>query len=271
VLLAKSKGMMIAHIGNLDFAYDIQGRGTPVVFLHAFPLSRRMWQQQVDALCHAFLVITVDFRGFGESQGTDEVYYMELLADDIQRLIRHLSLDSVALCGLSMGGYVALAFYRKYPQMIKALILADTRAESDNKQAQAKRKAAAQLVLRRGSAHVAEEITPELLGNHTLAHKREIVTSVKEIISANEPCAIANAQRGMAERIDSTATLRSIPKPTLLLVGEEDRLTPVECSENMQKHIRNAELVILPKAGHLANLENPEAFNAAVGNFLSTL
>jgi len=262
---------MIATINNINMAYDIRGEGTTLLFLHAFPLNRSMWQPQVEAFSNDYQVISVDYRGFGESKFVDGHYFMELLADDIFALSRHLSLQKFVLVGLSMGGYVAFAFYRKYPQLVQALILADTRAEKDNKQTQNKRKKMAQDAIRRGSEYIADLMTPDLLGAFTQEHNPELVQQVKEIIASNDARAIANAQLGMAARQDSTATLKSIPKPTLLIVGEEDKLTPVHFTEKMQKQIRNSEIVVLPNSGHLANLENPDAFNAAVRKFLRTI
>jgi pimeloyl-ACP methyl ester carboxylesterase len=262
---------MITHVNDIDIAYDISGQGIPVLFLHAFPLNRNMWQSQAKELSRYCQVITVDYRGFGESQIVDETYFMELLAEDIYALCRYLSITKVVLAGLSMGGYVAFAFYRKYPQLVNALILADTRAEKDNTQAQRKRRKMARQAIDKGSAYIAEQMVPDLLGPKTLEQSEKVVKQVKEIITATEAKSIANAQYGMAARQDSAATLKSITRPVLLIAGAEDKLTPVALAEKMQAMIRNSELVIIPDAGHLSNLENPEVFNGAIKDFLNRI
>ncbi|MFQ5709935.1 MAG: alpha/beta fold hydrolase [bacterium] len=259
---------MQAKINGIELAFDLQGSGVPVLLLHAFPLNRSMWQAQANALSRQFRVITPDFRGFGDSERSDEPYTMELLADDICALLKHLSVDQIILGGLSMGGYVAFAFYLKYPEMVQRLILADTRAEADTEDGKANRRAVAELARKRGAAVIAELMTPKLLGATTRQEKPEVVKRVKEMIAACAPTAIANAQIGMSLRPDSTSTLKAITCPTLILVGEEDLLTTVEMAKNMHSKIKDSVLQVVPKAGHLSNLEQPESFNAHLVDFL---
>jgi pimeloyl-ACP methyl ester carboxylesterase len=259
---------MKANVNGIELAYEVHGSGTPVVLLHAFPLDRSMWTPQASELSQEFQIITPDFRGFGESQVTDEPYTMDLLAEDVHGLLEHLRLRQVILGGLSMGGYVAFAFYRKYPEMVQALILADTRAEADTEDGQAKRKTMAELALKQGSEIIAEQMTPTLLGKTTFEQNPELVSQIKQTIASTSPKAIANAQLGMAQRPDSNRTLKEITCPTLILVGEEDLLTPMEMAENMKGNIRNSKHQIIPKAGHLSNMEQPSAFTEALKGFL---
>ncbi|MFQ5753925.1 MAG: alpha/beta hydrolase, partial [bacterium] len=194
---------MKANINSIELAYDIHGRGYPLVLLHAFPLNRTMWEPQVKALSNLVQIITLDFRGFGESKMKDEATTMDLLADDVYALLKDLSIEKVILGGLSMGGYVAFAFFRKYPEMVKALILASTRAGADTEEGKANRISMAEQVMKKGTKIVAEQMTPRLLGTITQKQNPELVTRIKKIISSASPAAIAQAQRGMALRPDS--------------------------------------------------------------------
>lgn len=262
---------MQIKVNRINLAYDIKGIGAPVVLLHAFPLNRTMWQPQIAELSKKFQIIAPDFRGFGKSQRTSKPYPMERLADDIYALMRKLDVSKFVLGGLSMGGYVALALYRNYPDAVQALILADTRAEADTDEGKKNRKALADQVIKEGPQVIAEQMTPKLLGKTTLAKKPLLVKQVKKIISSTSIAGIANASLGMAFREDSNPLLPSITCPTLILVGKEDVLTPAPLSENLHRNIKGSEMVMIPAAGHLSNLENPKAFNAALKQFLKRL
>jgi pimeloyl-ACP methyl ester carboxylesterase len=262
---------MKTRVNGVELAYEIHGKGEPLVLLHAFPLHKSMWQPQVEEFSKQFQIITPDFRGFGESPVAVDSFTMDLLAADVYALLHHLSLSKVILGGLSMGGYVAFAFYRQHPEMVKALILADTRAEADTEEGKANRRNMAELALKQGAAVIAEQMTPKLLGKTTQEKHPELSVRMKQVISAASPKAIANAQIGMAQRADSTALLKMITCPTLILVGDEDLLTPVTFSENLQRGISNSQLVIIQQAGHLPNLEQPGRFNKTVRDFLKKL
>ncbi|NIR48758.1 alpha/beta hydrolase [candidate division KSB1 bacterium] len=255
-------------VNGIDLFYQIDGLGTPVVLLHAFPLNRTMWEPQVQELSNEFQIITPDFRGFGKSGATDDPYTMDLLADDILQLLKTLSLDEVILGGLSMGGYVAFALYRKQPDMVKGLILADTRAEADSEDGKKNRKAMADLAIQKGPLVIAEQMTPKLLGKTTMLKNDSVVQKVKKMMSSSSIAGISNSSLGMALRDDSNPTLKDIACPTLILVGAEDELTPVEAAENLHNKIKNSELQVIPNAGHISNLEQPSEFNNAVKSFL---
>lgn len=262
---------MQVKVNRVNLAYDIYGAGLPLVLLHAFPLNRAMWKPQVSEFSKKFQIIAPDFRGFGDSQRTNKPYLMETLAEDIHALLRKLGISEFVLGGLSMGGYVAFAFYRHYPEMVRALILADTRAEADTEEGKKNRKALADLAIKEGPRAIAAQLTPKLLGQTTLAKKPRLVKQVKEMIFATSITGIANASLGMAFREDANSLLAKISRPTLILVGEEDALTPVALSENLHRQIKNSKLTVLPQAGHLSNLENPKEFNRAVKEFLKTI
>jgi len=258
-------------INGVELAWEEAGAGLPVVLLHAFPLNRRMWALQVKELAGRYRVITPDFRGAGESAVADEDSTMERLAEDIAGLLDHLGLDRVVLGGLSMGGYATFAFLRRYAARVTALILADTRATADTDDGKKARHEMAALAEREGAAPVAQQMVPKLLGATTQERKRDVVASVQEIILSNPPAGIARFQRGMAVRPDSRPLLPAIECPTLVLVGEEDTLTPPTDADVLVSGIGRSRLVRIPEAGHLSNLENPPAFNRALNDFLSRL
>lgn len=192
---------------------------------------------------------------------------MELLADDLAALMEHLGLEQVLLGGLSMGGYAALAFLRKYPQRVRALLLADTRPQADTPEGRQAREGLARLALEKGCGAVADFMLPRLLGKTSLEQRPELAVRVRGIIEGTAPAAIAAASRGMACRPDSSAMLGSIRCPTLVVSGTEDLLTTPEAAAEWAREVPGAKRVDIAAAGHLSALEQPEAFNQAVRDF----
>jgi 3-oxoadipate enol-lactonase len=259
-----------ASINSVELAYDDHGMGTPVIFLHAFPLNRSMWTGQINTLLdeQRFRLVALDWRGFGDSSLNNPVSTMETFADDLAGLMDTLGMQQAVLCGLSMGGYAAFAFYRKYAQRVRALILADTRPEADNQEARDNREKLAQLAEQQGPEAIADLQLPRLLSAYTRKQHPEIEMRVRQMISATQPAGIAAAARGMALRTDATALLSQITCPVLVLVGEQDALTPPDVARNYATQISGAQLSVIPHAGHLSVLEQPEAFHTLVRNFL---
>jgi 3-oxoadipate enol-lactonase len=262
---------MIVSVNGVRLAFDDNGNGLPVVFVHAFPLSRAMWSPQVEALAGRWRPLTVDLRGHGESDAPLWRYTLDQFADDLRGLFDHLSLPSAVLVGLSMGGYTLFAFYRKYPERVKALVLADTRAQADTEEARANRFQLAQVAYRQGPAAVADAMMPKLFTSTTLQGNPALVQRVRRIIELNQVSGIAGDLMAMAERPDSRELLGRIHVPTLVVVGEQDTATPAADAEVIASGIRNSRLAVIPGAGHLANLEAPDAFNQALTGFLETL
>lgn len=259
-----------ALVNDITLAYDDHGAGQPVLFLHAFPLNKSMWQEQITALLaeSRFRLVALDWRGFGESGITAEVSTMEQFADDTAGLMDSLGIDAAILCGLSMGGYAAFAFLRKYPQRVSGLILADTRPGADSAEAQANRESVAGLAESQGTSAIADLQVPRLISDYTRQHSPEVERRVRQMIAAATPQGIAAASRGMALRADSSDLLSSITCPTLVLVGEQDVLTPPQLAQEYATKIPGAQFVVIPHAGHLSNLEQPQAFLQAVDRFL---
>ncbi len=234
---------------------------TPLVLLHSFPLSAAMWQAQLDGLPGR--VLTPDLRGFGAAAPSAEPPSLDLLADDVARLLDGEGIGRAVLGGLSMGGYVAMAFARRHPGRLAGLLLADTKASADTEAARANRERIAAAVLARQSvALLAEErMEKTQLGP---AAPPELLARVRSLIAEATPGAVAWAQRAMAARGDSFAVLAGVTVPAAVVVGGEDALTPPADAEAMAAALPDAELTVIPGVGHLSSLEAPEAFNEAV-------
>jgi pimeloyl-ACP methyl ester carboxylesterase len=258
--------------GGAAVAYDDVGRGRVLVLLHAFPLSRAMWRPQREALQADCRVLTPDLRGFGGTSPFAGTPALEQMADDVAGLLDALGVrEPVVLGGLSMGGYVALAFVRKHAGRLAGLILADTRAEADSAEARANRDRLMEVARAHSARGVADQMLPKLLGDTTRARRPEVVAEVEQIASAQSAAGIIGAMQAMRDRPDSTPLLGQIRVPTLVVVGGEDVLTPPALARAMADAIPGARLATIEGAGHLANLEQPEAFNAAVRTFLRGL
>jgi 3-oxoadipate enol-lactonase len=252
----------------MKLAYTDTGLGSPVVLIHGYPFNRSLWSEQVIALSNSYRVIAPDLRGFGETEVTAGSATMNQMAQDVAELMDQLQIPRAVIGGLSMGGYVALAFYKQFPSRVRALILADTRAQADTEEAKQTRAQQAEKALSEGMAGIADAMLPKLLTPDTVSKRPDIVMHVRDMMLKTKPEGAAAALRGMAEREDQTPLLSQISAPTLILVGAEDAITPVADSEKMHHAIPNARLVVLENAGHVSNLERTEQFNDAMLEFL---
>lgn len=262
---------MKALLGGAEIAYEEEGEGPAVLFLHAFPLGLEMWDAQVEALAGPRRVVRFDARGFGESPPGEGPLTMDGIADDAAALLDLLGIERAVVCGCSMGGYAALAFVRRHARRLAALVLQDTKATPDTEEARASRAVLAQRVLAEGPAAALEAYLPKLVGETSRRERPEVVALVKRLALAAAPTGIAHALAGLAARVDSRPTLAAIRVPLLVLVGEEDVLTPPSDAEAILAGVAGARLVRVPGAGHLANLEQPAAVNAALATFLAGL
>jgi pimeloyl-ACP methyl ester carboxylesterase len=261
--------MQHVAVSNGTIGVLAQGKGPPILFVHGFPLSHAMWQSQIDVFGRDHRVIAPDLRGFGESNSTSGTVTMEAFADDLHGVLHGVFVDQpIVLCGLSMGGYVAWQFFRKYRAQLKALILCDTRAAGDTPAAVAGRQKLAEEILTHGSQAALDAMLPRLFAPKTADRHPERVSDVRSMILRNAPAGLAAALHGMAERPDCTQMLSQIDVPTLLICGQDDQITPVAEMRGIAEGIRGAQFVEIPDAGHMAPLENPEAVNAAINQFL---
>ncbi|MGB8343599.1 MAG: alpha/beta fold hydrolase [Ktedonobacteraceae bacterium] len=263
---------MKTTVNGVTLAYNDHGAGWPIIFLHAFPLNRSMWEGEIKALLQQgrYRLVALDWRGFGESEIAGDSSTMDLFADDVAGLMDRLGMQDAILCGLSMGGYAAFAFLRKYPQRVKGLILADTRPGADTPDARDNRESVARLAETGGTGAIADLQLPRVISAETRQRHPDVEARIRQLIDSAMPQGIAAASRGMALRADSSDLLERISVPTLVIVGEQDALTPPDVAQEYAARIPNAQLITIPHAGHLSNLEQPEAFLRAVSGFLAT-
>jgi 3-oxoadipate enol-lactonase len=256
-------------IDNAAIHYDDAGTGRPpVVLLHGFPLDARVWAAQREALAGTHRVVTPDLRGFGRST-SDKPFTMESIADEVHALLAELGALPVVLGGLSMGGYAALAYAKKYPTDLKGLLLIDTRAEADTPEGREARQKMIELVRRDGSSAVADAMMPKMLAPDTPSRAPQVAQELRRIMESQPPRTIENALVALRDRPDFGQDLPSIAVPTLVLVGEADAITPPAMAQTLQRNIPNAKLVTIPNAGHMTPMEQPEQVNRAIRDFVA--
>ena len=261
---------MIALCDGIEIGYDDVGTGMPVAFIHGFPHNRTLWAPQVSALVDRARCIALDLRGFGESSKNGP-FTIDQFADDVAMLLRMLGIERTVVAGLSMGGYIALAFWRRHRAMVRALVLADTKAGADSEEARAKRLSLIDLARSRGSEAVADGQIVGMIGKSTREKRPALIDDVHRMLASAPVEGISGALEAMIGRIDSTPTLPTIDVPTLVVVGAEDVLTPVSEAEILHDAIRGSRLEVIEQAGHVSNLERPAAFNHVLSEFLAAL
>jgi len=260
------------QVNGYEMAYEDRGKGLPVLFIHGYPLNRELWQTQVDGLSSSGRILAPDLRGHGDSQAVKGPYSMDLLASDCIALLDALEIHKpIVVCGLSMGGYIALALYRNYPGRLGGLILAATRANADSPEGKANRDAAAALVKEKGVETVVASMLPKMMSPKTYQQKPELVQRAKKIMEHTSLEGVLGDLMGMKERPDSRPTLGTIDIPTLVIHGADDQIISVEETRQMHAQIQGAALETVFEAGHLLNLEQPEIFNQAVERFIQLL
>lgn len=263
---------MRIELQDTNLFVEQAGSGRPLLLIHGFPFNHEIWRPQIDALANHVRVIAPDLRGHGKSPPSGGPYSMDMLADDCAGLLEGLKVDQpVIVCGLSMGGYISFAFYRRHPELVAGMILAATRAGADSEEAKAKRDSAVRLTRQQGTQPVVDSMLPIVMAPQTYQDRPELVSKVARIMENTSPSGMISALIGMKSRPDSTPTLGQIKVPTLIVHGADDQIIPTSESETMHAGIPDSNLEIIPDAGHLPNLERTELFNQAVEKFLSKL
>lgn len=261
---------MIALVGDIEVGFDDVGSGIPLVLLHAFPLDRTMWAPQLSALVERARCIAPDLRGFGQTTAAG-AYSIDGYADDVAGLLDALRIGRAVVGGLSMGGYIALAMWRRHPERVRGLVLADTRATADDAAGLASRRSLIELARTKGSGAVAGAQIVGLVGKSTREKHPDIFDSVHRLMAQASDEGIIGALEAMMARSDSTPFLSTIDVPTLIVVGDEDAITPPKVARAMQVEIPGSRLEVLAQAGHLSNIERPAAFNTVLSEFLVSL
>ncbi|HUK27393.1 MAG TPA: alpha/beta fold hydrolase [Candidatus Acidoferrales bacterium] len=264
---------MQAQINGLQVWFDELGNpgALPVVLIHGFPFSHEMWRPQIPVLSEKFWVIQYDLRGHGQTDVGDGQYALEFFVDDLIALLDYLKIKKAVLCGLSMGGYIALRAVERNPERVFGLILADTQAKADSNEAKLKRAASIKAVKSNGIKPFADNFLNSAFTPQSLTSKSEGVIAIQKIIDSNSQMGICGALLALASRTDTTVSLLAVQVPTLILVGDRDVLTPVSLSQELHDRIRDSEMHVIKNAAHLSNLENAEEFNKYVVDFLNRL
>ncbi|MGB2869353.1 MAG: alpha/beta fold hydrolase [Bacteroidota bacterium] len=264
---------MKVKLNGISINYTERGvpQGLPVVFIHGFPFNHEMWEPQMKALPNTIRAITYDVRGHGQSDVGDGQYSIEFFVDDLVALLDHLVIPKAVVCGLSMGGYVVLRAFERHPDRFRGLILCDTRSEADPNEARVKRAASIKAVKTDGVKAFAEGFVKAVFAEETFRTNPAAIEMIKKQIQENSPIGISGTLLALAARTDTTDTLSRINVPTLILVGEHDKLTPPSASQMMKEKIKNSELHILKNAAHMSNIENGDEFNDHLTGFLRKL
>ena len=252
----------------MDLKYEESGHGFPLILLHGFPHNRSLWADQLFGLSDRCRVIAPDLRGFGESPSR-EPYSMESYADDVAELMEKLKLEKAIIGGLSMGGYVAFEFLRRHRDRVHSLILADTKPGADNDETKGKRRALQEVARTKGAIAVADAQITGMVGPKTRETHPEIVQRVHAMMASAPVEGIVGALDAMMNRKDSTPMLPEMDLPVLIVVGEDDALTPVKESRAMHAAIPGSQLCVIAEAGHVSNIEQHVEFNSAMRNFLA--
>lgn len=256
---------------DIDIWYEVVGSGPDVVLLHPFPANHGIWAPVAERLAGHYRLILPDLRGHGSSGVGAGPATMGRHAADLVRLCDELEVRKAVFAGESIGGYILFEFWRRHRERVRAVALCNTRAQADTPDGRAARLKAAADVEKTGPEPFIESMIPRLLGETTRRNRPDIAQAAREMMRKSSAPGIAAVQRGMAERPDSVPTLATIDVPTLILAGEEDVLIPLADAELMQRSIARSHLMVLPKAGHYAVFEQPEAAGALLREFLDHL
>jgi pimeloyl-ACP methyl ester carboxylesterase len=263
----------IAHLLHRSLRYFESGAGRPVILLHAFPLSADQWLPQLHRVPAGWRFIAPDLRGFrGVGPAFEDPAAVNLTiddyADDVLALMVQLEIDRAVVCGLSMGGYVAFGLWRRAARRVEGLVLSNTRAAADSPQAREGRDRLIALVREQGAEAIAADMLPRLIGETTRREQPDLEDAVRRLILVNSAESIATALGALKTRPDSTPMLAEINVPALIIAGAEDTIIPVAEAEAMQAAIAGASLAVLPRVGHLSNLEDAAGWNRSLEAWL---
>src|SRR6188768_114808 len=256
-------------INNLTVSYSDHGPDDApvIIFIHGFPLNKSMWNIQVETLKENYRVITYDIRGHGNSDAGIDEFFIELFVIDLLRLMEKLKIEKSILCGLSLGGYIALNAVLKHPDRFDGLILNDTQCIADTPEIKENRCNVIISIKEKGVEQYADEIIKNLFAPESFTKKKNVIDAVREMIISTPKQSLCNTLHALAERKETCNELHEINIPVLIMVGKEDKITPIAAARQMHELILNSKLEIIQHAGHLSNLENPTEFNAHLVNF----
>lgn len=260
---------MIAIKNNISAYSNGDPKNYPLIFIHGFPFEHNMWHNQINSLSSGYYCISYDIRGLGESPAGDGQFTMEMFVDDLINIIEKMNLRKPVVCGLSMGGYIALRAIEKNENLFNALILCDTKSAADDNTAKLKRAAAVKKINNEGVKKFTEEFIPNCFAEDFIYKLKDVYKGILKKSSGFSPEGVKGCLLAMSGRTDTTSFLPGIKIPVLLICGEKDKLTPPNVMEEMSNSIQDSEFHIIPGAGHMTPLENPDAVNKIIKDFLS--
>lgn len=255
-------------INSLSVTMHGDEKARPIIFIHGFPYDQTMWENQIKDLTDEYYCITYDVRGFGNSYVGDGQYTMEAYVDDLFSIVHELDLMKPVLCGLSMGGYIALRTIERDQHRFGGLILLDTRSEADNNVGKLTRAKGINTINVDGLAAYVEGFVPGTLSEHTMENKKEIYFRLLETAKRHDAHGVKGGLIAMLSRSDTTHYLENITLPTLVMVGAFDEFTPQDVMKNLSSQITGSEFYVVPQAGHITPMENPDFVNEKIRDFL---
>ena len=260
-------------VNDLVVSYNDEGNtGDPVIiFIHGFPFNKSMWDKQMEVLKENYRVIAYDVRGHGNSDAGTKDFSIDLFAADLLNLMDALKIDKAMLCGLSMGGYIALNAVENYPDRFDALILSDTTCTADTLEVKEKRMKTIETIKKNGVEKFADESVKNLFAPESFSTKKKEIAAVREMIVNTTEESLCKTLRAFYERKETCTKLQDINVPVLIMVGNEDKITPLAAAQFMNEKIKESLLSIIEHAGHLSNIENPSEFNNQLEEFVSTI
>ena len=263
---------LLATVNNISVCYNQSGKSlVPVIFIHGFPFDKNMWNPQIKALENISRVISYDIRGYGKSTADDEKPTISLFGNDLVKFMDVLQVDKAIICGLSMGGYIALDVLYRYRNRFAGVVLCDTQCIADIPETKSKRYETIKKIEENGLNDFAEEFVKKIFSEYTLKHNKEVAEEIRQTILSCSAETIISTLKALAERWERCSTLNEIDIPALILCGKEDKVTPVAQSKFLNKNISKSTLHVIENAGHLSNLEQPELFNNFLYKFIFNL
>jgi len=259
-------------VNNFSLSYDDVGEDLiPIIFLHGYPFDKTMWKLQLDFLKSSNRVIACDIRGFGKSTDEKSHLSIDLFANDLIKFMDKLNIDKAIVCGLSMGGFIALNAQQRYPNRFEALILCDTQCISDTTEVKDKRYKIINEIAVNGVTNFNEGFIKSVFCKDSFSNKKELVKNLHHVVFSNSQHIITMGLTALAERSETCSTLSAVNIPTMIICGREDEVAPLAQSESMHTSIKGSILHVIDDAGHVSNLEQPHKFNKHLLDFITTL
>lgn len=263
---------LTVSVNNFDLSYNDVGEGSiPVIFLHGFPFDKTMWDAQLDFLKSSNRLIAFDIRGFGKSTDEESALSIDLFGDDLIMFMDKLNIDKAIVCGLSMGGYIALNAIKRFPDRFEAVILCDTQCIADSFEAKEKRFRIIDEIEADGVNNFNESFIKKVFHKNSINNKSDQVVQLRRVVFSNSRNIICQGLVAIANRSETCSKLSEITVPTLIICGREDEVTPLARSEFMHKNIKGSIMHVIDNAGHVSNLEQPHEFNKHLHDFLTAL